>query len=78
VKIRGWTAKESEFGSQYGTIFFFSMSSRPVLGVATVMSNGVQVIKWSKREATDHSPPTNAEVKNTWIYKSTHSYAFLE
>jgi len=24
----------------------------------------------------DHSPPSNAEVKNEWNYKSTPSYAF--
>jgi hypothetical protein len=33
------------------------------------MSPGV---KRSGREAY-HSPPTSAEVKNTWIYTSTHS-----
>jgi hypothetical protein len=26
----------------------------------------------------DHSFPTSADVKNTWIYKSTASYAFME
>jgi hypothetical protein len=26
---------------------------------------------------TDHSPPTNAEVRKTWIYTSTPSYAFM-
>jgi hypothetical protein len=31
--------------------------------------------KAAGREA-DHSPPTSAEVKNTWIYKSTPLYAF--
>jgi hypothetical protein len=25
----------------------------------------------------DHSPPTSAEVKNTWIYTSTPPYAFM-
>jgi hypothetical protein len=33
-------------------------------------------IKWPCHEA-DHSPPTNAEVKNTWIYTSTSSYVFM-
>jgi hypothetical protein len=28
------------------------------------------------REA-DHSPPTNAEVKKTWVYTSTRPYAFM-
>jgi hypothetical protein len=26
---------------------------------------------------TDHSPPTSAEVKKTWIYISTPPYAFM-
>jgi hypothetical protein len=25
----------------------------------------------------DHSPPTSAEVKNTWIYTSTPPYVFM-
>jgi hypothetical protein len=25
----------------------------------------------------DHSPPTSAEVKNTWIYTPTPTYAFM-
>jgi hypothetical protein len=28
------------------------------------------------REA-DHSPPTSAEVKNTWIYTSTPQHVFM-
>jgi hypothetical protein len=31
--------------------------------------------KQQKRES-DHSPPTNAEFKKTWIYTSTFPYAF--
>jgi hypothetical protein len=34
----------------------------------------IQWVPWVKlmgREV-DHSPPPSAEVKNTWIYKSTH------
>jgi hypothetical protein len=38
--------------------------------VPGVLSPGV------KREAA-HSPPTTAEVKNTWIYTSTPPYAFM-
>jgi hypothetical protein len=30
------------------------------------------------RHESGHLPPTNAEVKNTWIYTSTPSYAFME
>jgi hypothetical protein len=61
--------------------FLFSTSSRPVLGptqppiqwVPWAISPGV---KRPGREA-DHSPPTGAEVKNTWIYTSTPPYAFM-
>jgi hypothetical protein len=55
--------------------FLSSTSSRPALGptqphiqlVPGALSPGV---KRPGREA-DHSPPTSAEVKNTWIYIST-------
>jgi hypothetical protein len=58
--------------------FLFSVSSRPVLGpthpplrrVPEVLFSGV---KWTNREA-DHLPPTNAEIKKTWIYTSTPQY----
>jgi hypothetical protein len=33
-------------------------------------------VKRPKREA-DHSPPTSAEVKKTWIYTSTPPYVFM-
>jgi hypothetical protein len=33
-------------------------------------------VKQSESEA-DNSPPTSAEVKNTWIYISTPPYAFM-
>jgi hypothetical protein len=33
-------------------------------------------IKWPRR-AGDHSPPTSAEVKHTWIDTSTPLYAFI-
>jgi hypothetical protein len=58
----------------------FSVSSRPSLGplapyqwVPRAFSPGV---KRQGREA-DHSPPTNAEVKKTWIYTSTPPYVFM-
>jgi hypothetical protein len=61
--------------------FHFSISSRPVLGptqppvqwVSGALSPGV---KLQRREA-DHSPPTSAEVKRTWIYTSTPQYVFV-
>jgi hypothetical protein len=34
------------------------------------------VVKRPKREA-GHSPPTSAEVKNTWIYTSSPPYVFM-
>jgi hypothetical protein len=60
--------------------FLFS-TSRPVLGptqppiqwVPGALSPGV---KQPEREA-DHSPPTNAEVKKTWVCTSTPPYAFM-
>jgi hypothetical protein len=33
-------------------------------------------VKRPRREA-DHSPPTSAGVKNTWIYTSTPPYVFM-
>jgi hypothetical protein len=62
--------------------FFFSpMSSRPALGptqpsiqrVPGALSPG---IKRPGREA-DHSDPTSAEVKNTWIYTSTPPHVLM-
>jgi hypothetical protein len=29
------------------------------------------------RSEPDHSPPTSAEVKKTWMYTSTHPYVFM-
>jgi hypothetical protein len=64
-----------------GKIFLFSEASRPALGpiqppiewVPGALSLGV---KRPGREA-DHSPPTSAEVKKTWIYTSTPPYVFM-
>jgi hypothetical protein len=51
-----------------------SHSDRPLIQwVPGALSPGV---KRQGREA-DHSPPTSAEVKNTWIYTSTPPYAFM-
>jgi hypothetical protein len=60
---------------------FSSTSSRPALRptqphfhwVLGALSLGV---KRPGREA-DHSPPTSAEVKKTWIYTSTPPYIFV-
>jgi hypothetical protein len=29
------------------------------------------------RGKADHSPPTSAEIKKTWVYTSTHPYVFM-
>jgi hypothetical protein len=59
----------------------FSMSSRPVLGptqppiqwVPGAISAGVK----RPGHEVDHSPPTSAEVKKTWIYISIPPYVFM-
>jgi hypothetical protein len=58
----------------------FSMSSRPALGptqppiqwVPRALSPEIQRLG---REV-DHSPPTSAEVKKSWVYTSTSPYVF--
>jgi hypothetical protein len=61
----------------------FTSSYRPkrLYGAPRLLSNvnlGLlpRGVKWMEPE-TDHSPPTSAEVKKTWIYTSTHPYAFM-
>jgi hypothetical protein len=64
-----------------GKNFCLSMLSRPALGptqsptqwVLGAFSPGV---KRPGREA-DHSPPFSAEVKKSWVYTSTPTYAFM-
>jgi hypothetical protein len=64
-----------------GEIFLYSTASMPDLGptqppiqwVPGALSSGV---KQPGREA-DHSTPTSANVKNTWIYTSTPPYVFM-
>jgi hypothetical protein len=61
--------------------FLFTTAFRTALGpnqppiqwVPGALSLG---IKWPGREA-DHSPPSSAEVKNSWTYTSTPQYAFM-
>jgi hypothetical protein len=62
----------------------FHSPSNPgrIWGPLSLLSNGYRglfppEVKRPGREA-DHSPPTNAEVKNTWIYISTSPYVFVE
>jgi hypothetical protein len=49
------------------------------VGVRVPVESGISLspeIKRPDREA-DHSPSTDAEVKNTWIYTSNPAYAFV-
>jgi hypothetical protein len=57
---------------------FFSSPRRPDrLCVAHPASYPkVPGVNWPGREA-DHSPPTSAEVKNTWSYTFTPPYVFM-
>jgi hypothetical protein len=66
---------------QWLRFFLFTTASRPALGSSQPLSNGYRgdlspEVKLSEREA-DHSPPNNAEVKNTWSYTFTPSYVFM-
>jgi hypothetical protein len=72
----GWTIGVLGFDSRRGLgIFLFTTASRTALGptqppiewVPGALSLGV---KRPGREA-DHSPPSSAEVKNSWSYTST-------
>jgi hypothetical protein len=64
-----------------GKIFFISTSSRPVLEpihlsiqwVPVVLSLGVK----RRRRDADHSPPSSADIKNTFTYTSTPTYVFM-
>jgi hypothetical protein len=57
------------------------VSSRPVLRptqppIQWLMGTLSPGVRWPWCEC-DHSPPTSAEVKKTWIYTSTIAYAFV-
>jgi hypothetical protein len=80
--IMGWTIGVLGFDSRRGLeIFLFTTASRTALGptqppiqwVSGALSLGV---KRSGHEA-DHSPPSSAEVKNSWSYTSTPQYVFM-
>jgi hypothetical protein len=64
-----------------GKISFLSTSSRPVLGPTQPPIQWVQgalstEVKRPEHEA-DHSPASNADVKNTWIYTYTPPYVLM-
>jgi hypothetical protein len=78
----GWTIGVLGFDYRRGLwTFLFTIASRtalgptqhPIQGVPRALSLGV---KRPGREA-DHSPPSSAEVKNTWSYTSTPTYVFM-
>jgi hypothetical protein len=65
----------SEFESQYGQEF----SLLHVVQTGSGAKPPIQLVPGalSPRREADHSPPTSADVKNTWIYTSTPPYAFM-
>jgi hypothetical protein len=70
-----------ELESGRGQDFLLPTPSRPVLGptqspIQWVPGALSPEVKRPGREA-DHSPPTSAEVKNSWIYTSTPLYVFM-
>jgi hypothetical protein len=56
-----------------GKNFLFSTYPRPVVGPTQARIQWVSGVKRQGR-AADHSSPTSAEVKKTWIYTSTPPY----
>jgi hypothetical protein len=78
----GWTIGVRGFDSRRGLgIFLFSNMSRLALGATQPSIQWVpwtlsQGIKRPGREA-DNSPPSNAEVKNTWRYASAPQHVFM-
>jgi hypothetical protein len=63
-------------------IFLLSTSSRPALGPIQPPTQWVSryILPGVKQPAREvhHSPPTSAEVMNTWVYTPTTIYAFME
>jgi hypothetical protein len=66
--------KEQGFLNTVYKFGLYLQEKPPIQWVPGAHSLGV---KRSGREA-DYSPATSAEVKKTWIYTSTPSYAFME
>jgi hypothetical protein len=77
----GWTTKGSEFESRWGKEFsllhvfqkgcWANPASYPMC-----TGGSFPGVKRQGREV-DHSPPTSAEVKKTWVYTSTPPYVFM-
>jgi len=63
----GWTVRETAGG---GTDFLFSKTTQPGHGVHSWYLGYFPEVERPGRLA-DHSPPSNAKVKNDWSYTST-------
>jgi hypothetical protein len=72
----GWTAEGLIFESWYGQEFSLLRVFQTGSGSHPASYPMNTAIKRQKREA-DHSPLTSADVKKTWIYTPTSSYAFM-
>jgi hypothetical protein len=72
----GWAIEllvlESRFGYQFSPLHVVQTGSAAHTAIYPMGTGG----SFPKRE-NDHSPPTNAKVKKTWIYTSTAPYAFM-
>jgi hypothetical protein len=82
-KLIGWRLRTGwpGFDSRQRQAFFFVTASRSVLGPIQVTNQWIPSafslrVKQSQRKA-DHSPPSNAEVKNTRSNTSTPVYVFM-
>jgi hypothetical protein len=76
-----WMAKGLEFepgqGQDLTPLHIIQTDSGAHPASYTVCTGGsFPGIKWPKYEA-EHSLPTSAEVKNTWIYTSTPPYVLM-
>jgi hypothetical protein len=62
-------AKESRVPALVEARFFFSPfhPDEPTQSIQRIQDDLCTEAKWLEREA-DHSPPTSAKVKHTWIY----------
>jgi hypothetical protein len=67
----GWKAEGSEFESRSSRLFL-----EPIQPPIQWVSSGPFPGDKAAGEA-DHSSPSSAEIKNTWIYTSTPSYVFM-
>jgi hypothetical protein len=80
--VAGWTIEGSEFESRYSqklSLLNVVQTSSGAHAASYPMDPGVlsMGVKLPGREA-DHSPPTSAEVKRTWIYTCTPRYVFMD